>query len=412
MSEYLNQFLKLNEVGTITRGKSKHRPRNEPSLYGGKYPFIQTGDVTHSDLYINEYSQTYNEKGLAQSKLWEPGTLCITIAANIADTAILKFSACFPDSIIGFIPDKKKSDVRFIKYLLDTYKSQIKSISQGTTQDNLSVEKLLSISFQIPPLPIQKKIAAILSAYDELIDNNNRRIALLEKMAEEIYREWFVRMRFPGDEEVAFHQGLPEGWRVVKIDAICKEIRRGVKIKNLPTDTKYLGLEHLPCKSILIKDFDNISSVQSDKLLFQEKEILFGKIRPYLHKIALANFSGACSSDTIVIKPHKSVYEGFLLFTLFSETFVELATISSKGTKMPRVDWGFLKVQEIILPEKSLLAAYQKQFDANFTLMSKIANLNEILKQTRDRLLPRLISGKLSVGDLDIQFPPSMGEAI
>ncbi|MBD2504660.1 restriction endonuclease subunit S [Anabaena azotica] len=150
MSDYLKQFQKLDEVGAIARGKSKHRPRNDPFLYGGKYPFIQTGDVKHSNLYITEYSQTYNEKGLSQSKLWPVGTLCITIAANIADTAILKFPACFPDSIIGFIPYKNKAEVRFIKYCLDTYKIQIQAISQGTTQDNLSVEKLLSLKFRIP----------------------------------------------------------------------------------------------------------------------------------------------------------------------------------------------------------------------------------------------------------------------
>ena len=95
---------------------TEHRPRNEPSLYGGPYPFIQTGEIKAADLYIREYSQTYNAKGLAQSKLWNPDTLCITIAANIAETAILKIQACFPDSVVGFIADPNKSDVRFVKY--------------------------------------------------------------------------------------------------------------------------------------------------------------------------------------------------------------------------------------------------------------------------------------------------------
>src|SRR5204862_5368827 len=126
----------------VGRGKSKHRPRNDPVLYGGIYPFIQTGDVKSSNLYITEYSQTYNEKGLAQSKLWQPGTLCITIAANIAETAILKIAACFPDSIVGFIPFPDKADVKFVKYYLDTIKLHMQSISKGTTQDNLSLDKL------------------------------------------------------------------------------------------------------------------------------------------------------------------------------------------------------------------------------------------------------------------------------
>jgi len=130
------------ELGFLGRGKSRHRPRNDESLYGGDYPMIQTGDVKAANFYLNSFSQTYNDKGLAQSKLWNPNTLCITIAANIAETAILGMKACFPDSIIGFIADEEKSDVRFIKYFFDIYKERMQRISQGATQDNLSLEKL------------------------------------------------------------------------------------------------------------------------------------------------------------------------------------------------------------------------------------------------------------------------------
>ena len=103
---------KLDELGSVNRGRSRHRPRNAPHLYGEQYPFIQTADVKAANLYISEYMQTYSEAGLAQSKLWQPGTLCITIAANIVETGILAIPACFPDSVIGFIPYAHKSDVR------------------------------------------------------------------------------------------------------------------------------------------------------------------------------------------------------------------------------------------------------------------------------------------------------------
>lgn len=95
------EYKTLDQLGTVSRGKSKHRPRNDPKLFGGKYPFIQTADVKNADYYITKYSDTYNESGVAQSKLWDKGTLCITIAANIADTGVLAFPACFPDSIMG-----------------------------------------------------------------------------------------------------------------------------------------------------------------------------------------------------------------------------------------------------------------------------------------------------------------------
>jgi type I restriction enzyme S subunit len=107
---------RLDDLGLVARGRSRHRPRDAAHLYGGPFPFVQTGDVKHADLYLTSYSQTYNEAGLEQSKLWPQGTLCITIAANIAETAILGFDACFPDSVIGFVGDESQCDVRFIKY--------------------------------------------------------------------------------------------------------------------------------------------------------------------------------------------------------------------------------------------------------------------------------------------------------
>ena len=222
---------KLNELGFVGRGKSRHRPRNAAILYGGRYPFFQTGDIKAANFHLAEYSQTYSEKGLAQSKLWKPGTLCITIAANIAESAILGIEGCFPDSVVGFIADPEKADVRFIKYYMEILKIQMQSASRGTTQDNLSVDKLLSFDFMIPPLPTQQRIAGILSAYDELIENSQRRIRILESMARALYREWFVHFRFPGHEKhprIASPLGdIPKGWEVATLNDVCERVTDG-----------------------------------------------------------------------------------------------------------------------------------------------------------------------------------------
>ena len=203
----------LDELGYVSRGRSRHRPRDAAHLYGGPYPFIQTGDIKHANLYVTDYSQTYTEAGLAQSRLWKAGTLCITIAANIADTAILGIDACFPDSVIGFIPDDEKADARFIKYLFDAIvQKRLKQFTQGAAQDNLSQSKLLSLKLPVPEVAEQRRIASILSAYDDLIENNRRRIQLLEQAARLLYKEWFVHLRFPGHERVKVKDGVPEGW--------------------------------------------------------------------------------------------------------------------------------------------------------------------------------------------------------
>ncbi len=111
------QEVKLSDLGEVARGRSRHRPRYAEHLYGGQYPFIQTGDVKASEGRIAMHEQTYSEAGLAQSRLWPSNTMCITIAANIAETGILKYPACFPDSVIGFIANKDMADVYFIEYL-------------------------------------------------------------------------------------------------------------------------------------------------------------------------------------------------------------------------------------------------------------------------------------------------------
>jgi len=155
----------LEEVATVFgRGKSRHRPRNAPHLYGGGYPFVQTGDIRNADHVITEYSQTYSEAGLAQSKLWPKGTICITIAANIAETAILGFDACFPDSVIGVVAAPKEADVDFIEYLLQSFKARIQSMGKGSAQANINMGTFEHERFPFPSVPEQKIIVSRLDA--------------------------------------------------------------------------------------------------------------------------------------------------------------------------------------------------------------------------------------------------------
>lgn len=299
----------------------------------------------------------------------------------------------------------------FLHYYLSTQEviGWIAGQAIGATMPNLNTDILRRVPVRFPPLKEQRKIASILSAYDDLIENNKRRIALLEKMAEEIYREWFVRMRFssfaeasddkPGNEKV---KGLPKGWGLIKIDQLAKEVRDGIKKQDLSDETLYVGLEHLPRKSISLKEWTTADTVNSNKLRFQKRDILFGKIRPYLHKLVLSHVAGACSTDTIVLRPTNTIYEGFILFTLFSESFVELATIASKGTKMPRADWDFLKKQQLPVPPVTALKQYQDIFETCFAEVGILLAQNQRLQDSRDLLLPRLISGKLSVENISL----------
>lgn len=157
----------LSEIGVLGRGVSKHRPRNAPELLGGDYPLIQTGDVANSGLYITEYTATYSDLGLKQSKLWEKGTLCITIAANIAKTGILAFDACFPDSVVGFMAGDKTNNI-FMNYWFSSFQKLLEEQAPESAQKNINLKILTELKVIIPPIELQNQFADFVKQVDKL----------------------------------------------------------------------------------------------------------------------------------------------------------------------------------------------------------------------------------------------------
>ncbi|QIM64317.1 restriction endonuclease subunit S [Frederiksenia canicola] len=153
-------LVQLSTLGYLGRGGSKHRPRNDPKLLGGEYPFIQTGDIANSGLYLEEYKNTYSKKGFEQSKMWEKGTLCITIAANIAKTAILKFNSCFPDSVVGFIPNSHTNAI-FINYWFSFFQRILEETAPESAQKNINLDILSKLNVICPDIKLQTQFAQI-----------------------------------------------------------------------------------------------------------------------------------------------------------------------------------------------------------------------------------------------------------
>ena len=393
----------LDELGFVSRGRSRYRPRDAEHLYGGIYPFIQTSDVKHSGLYINSFSQTYSEEGLAQSKLWKAGTLCITIAANIADTAILEIDACFPDSIIGFIPDPNKADVRFIKYLFDAQlQRRFKQFTQGAAQDNLSQSKLLSLKLPVPSINIQNKIADILSRYDETIANNRRRIELLERSSRLLYREWFVHLRYPGHEHGAIDlDGIPEGWERKKISTLGEIITGKTPSKkkesNFGGNIPFVKTPDMHDKIVVLKTQENLSeegaNSQSTKYL-PRGSIMVSCIGTVgvVSMVAIPCQTNQQINSIIFDNPSLSYFGFFALKDLKPK----LEAIGG-GATMANVNKQKFGSLEILVPPKQFLILFQQNSESIFKKIENLYLQNQKLQSARDLLLPRLMNGEINV---------------
>ena len=156
--------VKFGDLGVLERGRSKHRPRNDPQLFGGKYPFIQTGDVARSGMYVVEHSQSLSEIGMEQSRIFPKGTLCITIAANIGDVAILTYDCCFPDSVVGFTPNNLTSS-KFIYYMMSTIQRELEANAPATAQKNINLKSLNDLKINLPSLSEQNEIITMLEMF-------------------------------------------------------------------------------------------------------------------------------------------------------------------------------------------------------------------------------------------------------
>ena len=376
-------FVTLDRLGEISRGKSKHRPRNDPSLFGGKYPFIQTADVKAAGMYLTKYSETYNDRGLAQSKIWPKGTLCITIAANIADTTILGIDACFPDSVMGFIPFKNVANVKFVKYSFDILQRDCKNISQGTAQDNLSWKKLSTIKFPMPSIDIQNKIVDILSAYDDLIENNEKQIQLLEEAAQRLYKEWFIDLRFLGHEDVEIVDGIPEDWKMEPVGSVIKTVPRTLQIK-----TK----DYLPDGTIPIIDqsrefIAGYTNLEDAIVLSETPVIVFGDHTRILKYIQFPFAKGADGTQ-LIISNTELMPEPLLYLSLLS---VDLSNYHYAR------HFKYLKEEMIIIPSQEIADSFNNIVDPLFKRVQVLRNINRNCEQARDRLLPKLMSGEIEV---------------
>lgn len=412
MSEIAWEITSLSELGTFSRGKSKHRPRNDVKLFeGGKYPLVQTGDVKAANLYITKNDSYYNDFGLKQSKLWPAGTLCITIAANIAETAILSYPMCFPDSIVGFNANPEKSSELFVYYFFEYIKKEIQKSASGSIQDNINIDYLSKMRIKVPEKKYQDKIVELLSSIDKKILLNNQINQELEAMAKTLYDYWFVQFDFPDQNGKPYKSSggkmvynpelkreIPEGWGVDSLWNIAN-FYNGLAMQKYRPDTN--EDDYLPV--IKIREMMNGFSKDTEKArldipteaVVERGDILFSWSAT-LEVIIWGKERGALNQH--IFKVTSDTYpKSFIYFELKSYLKVFKAIAELRKTTMGHITQDHLKQAKIVVPPIELISKLDAKLQPIMLKQQILENQNQELTQLRDWLLPMLMNGQVKV---------------
>lgn len=312
---------------------------------------------------------------------------------------------------VKIIPNES-IDKKFLFYLLrnDQFKNYIVGTAQGSaSQASITLESLRAYEFLLPSLLIQKKIASILSTIDDAIENNNRRILILEEMAQRIYREWFVYFRYPGHESDKLVESklgiIPEGWEVKKLREFILNVRQSERAGDHLLSIPYVPIDCIPRKSLFLSSAKPGSEAKSSLISFQKYDILFGAMRSYFHKVVISPFNGTTRTTCFVLRPIDPGYYAFTMLTLFQESTIDFANSHSRGSTMPYAVWDDgLAEMPAIYPSKEVALDFNKIVEPMLKRIALGFFEQKNLRQTRDFLLPMLISGKIDVSELDIDI--------
>lgn len=314
--------------------------------------------------------------------------------ATERETGWLCGTGCLRVTVNPRVADKK-----FVFYQLQQSSTigWVEKHAVGATMLNLNTTILSNIPVFLPPIETQHRIADILSAYDDLIENNRKQIKLLEEVAQRLYKEWFVDLRFPGHEHTKIVDGVPEGWRSGILDNIVSETGKATQKENRQNYDYYLPIDCLPKKSIGYVDTNDIELAESSLVSFDKGDIIFGAMRPYFHKVVVARNKGLTRSTCFVLNSRSENMWGYVAMLLFDSATVEYATQISVGTTMPYVRWKDMKLMPVLIPTNQIAASFNVLIKPEINKIGLLANQISILGEARDRLLPKLMSGDVEV---------------
>jgi type I restriction enzyme, S subunit len=389
---------RISQLGRVVTGKTP--PTRSRELFGGEYMFVTPSDIEYNHYYCRQTERTVSEQAkaaLPNQFIPADAVMFTCIGATIGKCAIAA-AECLTNQQINSIVANEEADPKFLYYLLCRHVDVVKGLGGGAATPIVSKSKFEDIEFFVPSLRQQQKASAILAAYDDLIENNQQRIALLEETARILYREWFVHFRVPGHEHAKIIDGIPEGWERRMLGNVVEVVKNTVKPSEFADDDIYIGLEHIPRRSFTLAVWEPAGDLASGKIRFETGDILFCKIRPYFHKAGFALRRGLASSDAFVWRVLDEDDWPLVVCATASDYFVAVASKTVReGSKMPRADWNVLRKYLIPKPPEGLLGVFNDTLRPITAQCKNLALQNRSLAQARDLLLPRLMNGEIAV---------------
>jgi type I restriction enzyme, S subunit len=286
------------------------------------------------------------------------------------------------DTAYYVLPNDLHYDLKYLYFLLQTL--GLEELNEDSAVPGLNRDTAYQQNVLLPALPEQKAIASVLSSLDDKIDLLHRQNKTLEALAETLFRQWFV-------------EEAQEDWEVGNLGYFAVNPKDGVRPSEIDSETRYIGLEHIDRRSIALIQLGSVSDVTSNKFQFFEDDILFGKLRPYFHKVCFAPYSGVCSTDILVIRPKKPNHFAYCLFAFYQSDVVEYANLGSGGTRMPRTNWETLSQYPVFVPDDMRLCEFNNLVIPAINKIKQNIIQIHTLEKLRDTLLPKLMSGEVRV---------------
>lgn len=396
------EYVKLGDICTKVCSGGTPTSSN-PSYYDGDIPWLNTNEVNFCNIYST--NKTISEEGLRKSaaKYVPVNTVIVAMyGVTAGKCAIAKIPLTTNQACCNLIINEKLADYRYVYHFLHLQSDSLNKLAVGGAQQNLNAITIKKFKIALPALPTQQKIASILSAYDTLIENNTKRIRLLEQMAENLYKEWFVRFRFPGYENVEMEKGLPKGWKITKIfNEFC------TSSGGTPSRSNTLFFENgsIPwvktgelqdCIITNTEEYITEEGVKhSSAKFFPKGTLLMAMYGVNIGKLGITSIDATCNQACCVFRTQRIDCKYYLFYYL--KSIREYLISISFGAAQQNLSQELIKSLKIIFPDDETINAFEKNIRSYYNQIDNLHRQSSLLSRQRDLLLPRLMSGKLEV---------------